>query len=134
MDHCGLCRPGHSNWIAIQYASELEAKKALCHSVIELSNDIYCGVKPLADDDAIQLHRKNNPHIQNGADLWGQRQNENGTKPAPLKSAEGETERYPKAGLTENDILLVTRDGPQRRESNLCDRLVRWLLGIPQYD
>ena len=131
VDHCGLCQPGLSNWIAIQYANELEAKKALCHSPVKLSNNIYCGVKPLSDDDAILLHNKNSVLLDNGGDLWGQGGSALDTNGQDSFAA---TQHRPPRALTENDILLSGQDKPTNRDSNICNRLLRWILGIPQYD
>eukprot|EP00523_Entomoneis_sp_CCMP467_P006211 CAMPEP_0168728068 /NCGR_PEP_ID=MMETSP0724-20121128/5495_1 /TAXON_ID=265536 /ORGANISM="Amphiprora sp., Strain CCMP467" /LENGTH=356 /DNA_ID=CAMNT_0008774905 /DNA_START=43 /DNA_END=1113 /DNA_ORIENTATION=- len=119
LDHRGLCQPGQSNWIAIQYANELEAKKALCHSTVKLSSNIYCCVQPLADDDPILLHKY--PSTLAGSNgLWS-----TGTTTDVSSAALG--------GLTENDILLKGRIQTQREE-NICTRMLRWVLGVPAYD
>ncbi|KAL7578075.1 hypothetical protein ACA910_015009 [Epithemia clementina (nom. ined.)] len=157
LDHCGYCQPGRSNWIAIQYANELEAKKALCHSTtVKLNSNIFCGVQPLDDDDEILLHRKHSfnqslfepqPQQQQqfggggGVDFWSPAGAESGffntTKTTtPTLTTTGQF-RHP-SGLTEEDILLRGRrsssTGPKSRRSNICDRLLRLILGIPEYD
>lgn len=120
INHRGSCQPTRSNWIAIQYATRLQAVKALCHRDVQLSDGIFCGVFALADNDPKVLL----PSGQAG--LWG---TENGVDKGVVTSNGG-----PPVDVTldEKDILLA-KDSPRARQrTSLCKRLLLWLLSIEE--
>ena len=139
LDHRGSCRPGRSNWIAIQYASPLQAAKALCHQHVQLQDGIFCGVKALPDNDPLLLQsaqptgalfvsREPSPGIRNDLKL-------------SVVAADGNSSESgcdAPAAVSERDILLHGGGGDRRgstgmaRDANrsLCDKLLRWILSI----
>ena len=132
LQYKGMCHPGHSNWLAIQYANELEAKKATCDNTVRIDSNIFVGVKLLDDNDPIVLHKQ----PRKNGDVWtgfGDSLAENGPESAASASKANVTVVAP--GLTEKDILVQgTPVFFNDRNENICMRMLRWFLGAPPAD
>lgn len=121
LDHRGHCVPGQSNWIAIQYASPLQAQQALQHQHVPLvdpktSATIFCGVKSLRDDDPILRQTAPIP-------IW-----KNNTRDGEVTHEQSQIQDS-SVSPGQDDPLL--RYYPRPRESqSICEKFARWILGI----
>lgn len=142
----GSCRPGVSNWFALQYSNQLEAEKALSQKHFQLDAGIFCGVKRLDETDPLLLQTQN----IGVSDLWtassatsssttatvdatsspsvntvGTNYNESRSNGASSATGAGG-----RGGLQEEDILLFDDDSNHRPQRSICERLLRLLLSV----
>lgn len=142
--------PGRSNWIALQYASQLEAEKAVCHNhmkVTSLEEDgdtsiVFCGVKRLKDNDPILMQASQ----QDLTGLWKKIKTAGDDEPRLIVDEKQYRDgtlgqqmmRRPASvdiALEEKDILLHTVSAKENRVEvpsgqSLCEKFVRWLFSV----
>jgi len=123
VQHKGSCAPGRTNWVAVQYASRLEAEKALCHQHLPLADGVFCGVKKLDGNDPILLHTADTAL----STLW--------SRNSGVPESKGTSSNARVGILEEKDVLLETDreqgDGNlPPRTIGICERFARWVLAI----
>jgi hypothetical protein len=147
VDRRGVCRPGVSNWIALQYQSRLEAEKALCHQPVQLSGNVFCGVLRLTHDLKQSLEAEWNSAATETSGIPALAQEIDTPKsslfastmtstaastisppppPPPMALTNGAT-----GGLEEKDILLYGDEREIRRngQKSVCEQLLGWWFG-----
>lgn len=152
LDRRGMCQPGRSNWVALQYESRLQAEKAQCHQHVALADGIFCGVKRLDDRDPILLQAV----VDNSMGLWttggssatyaltvaGDRLTltQDRLDGNMFGSANGAANSNgapaQNGGLKEKDILLLPKSkqtgamSSSGRKPSLCEKILRWILSV----
>jgi hypothetical protein len=155
-----LAHRGRSNWIAIQYESQLEAEKALCHQHMELQaaadgEVIYCGVTRLQDNDPklLQPHQPSSSNTtttkktsQNTPkSLWTATETETKTTTSSTTLADNndtvvagrltDDGRIRQNEITENDILVGVegnKEKSSRQYESICTKFLKWALKIEE--
>jgi hypothetical protein len=96
----------HSNWLALQYESRLQAEKALCHNHFQIEPGIFCGVNLLEENDPILLLQSDSKPRQH--------------------------DDQQVRGNDDNESTLVCSGivGSIERSQSPCERFFRWLLSI----
>jgi len=127
-----------ANATALRYESELQALKACALQSRTLRDGTVCGVQAVADHD---LRLRVAAH-----GLFGSVEAASTTK--QLGSGEAAMEdgaMLTSPTLSEHDILLLPRGNHSRRDlqrqpghpprppRNICDKMLRWFLSIPDY-
>jgi hypothetical protein len=137
LDTRGSCVPGRSNWLAVQYETELQAEKAACHQHFELQcpeggGRIFCGVKRLPDSDPLLL--QSSALMDEGGSLWEPRRRQ---QPALIEQEKPAVPAPPRQQLMPpptHDIYLHSArrrvDLGDRPHRGICERLLRWFLSL----
>lgn len=115
VSHRGSCRPGRSNWIALEYESIVQAEKALCQQNCLLMDGVLIGVTRLTLP--LKQSLEWNPTSSLSSDV-----------------ASRLDDKFQNDVMSEEDILLLA--SPKKKQSfvigarrNVCERFLSWWFG-----
>lgn len=103
------------NWVAFQYQSSLQAQQASSLNVVPITKEMFCGVRPLADDDPL-LTESSTGGLK---DIWVT----SDSMKRSLLASDG--------GINESDVLLQKKDESEgSNQRSCCERFARLLLKL----
>lgn len=119
VSHRGSCKPGRSNWIALEYESVVQAEKALCQQNCILTDGILVGVVRLT----VPLQQSLDWNASTTSSLVLSSTNVVASRLEP---------KFDQDEMTETDILVV--ESPKKKQpieiagakGNVCERFLAW--------